>query len=299
MAKILISGGSGLIGKALINKLTEDGHDVSILTRQPLKNNAVKSYFWDIEHFKIDENAFDGIEHIVHLAGCGIADKKWTHVRKKEIIDSRIKSAKLILSILNKRNIKLKSFIGASAVGIYGTRTSQTIFQESDFSTEDFLSQTCLAWENVYSKFDYFTEKKVILRLGVVISKNGGALKKLLPIFQLGLGSAIGSGKQYMPWIHLDDLVSLILESLFNRIYRGTYNAVASEHITNLFFSKQLAMALNKVFIMPAVPSFILKIIFGERADMLLRGSRVSNKKILENYFVFKYPDIKSALLMM
>jgi uncharacterized protein (TIGR01777 family) len=299
MAKILISGGSGLVGKALINKLTEDGHDVSILTRQPLKNNAVKSYFWDIEHFKIDENAFDGIEHLVHLAGCGIADKKWTHERKKEIIDSRIKSAQLILSVLKKRNIKLKSFIGASAVGIYGTQTSQTIFQESDFSTEDFLSQTCLAWENVYSEFDSFTEKKVILRLGVVISKNGGVFKKLLPIFQLGLGSAIGSGKQYMPWIHLDDLVSLILESLFNSIYQGTYNAVASEHITNLFFSKQLATTLNKFFIMPPVPSFILKIIFGERAEMLLKGSRVSNKEILENHFVFKYPDIKSALLMM
>ena len=184
MAKILITGGTGLIGNALCKKLLENGHDVSVLTRTLIKSSTIKYFLWDVNKSIIDEKAFDGIEHIVHLAGCGIADKKWTPERMKEILDSRVNASELILSVLKKRNIKLKSFVGASAVGIYSARTSQRIYTENDLGLDDFLSDTCIAWENSYYDLEDFSERYAIARISVVLAKEGGALKKLLPIFK-------------------------------------------------------------------------------------------------------------------
>ena len=297
MAKILITGGTGLIGNALCKKLLENGHQVSVLTRTLVKSNSINYFLWDVDKSTIDEKAFDGVEHIIHLAGCGIAEKKWTAERKKEIIDSRVNSSKLILAVLQKLNIKLKSFVGASAIGIYGMETSEKIYSENDLGPSDFLSETCIAWENSYDDFDTVSERQSIARISVVISKDGGALKKLLPIFKFGLGSGIGTGKQYMPWIHLDDLVSVFYEILFNSSYHGIYNAVSTEHVTNYSFSKQLAQSFKKPFFMPLIPAFIIKLMYGEMANVILEGSRVSNARLVKKGFVFKYPDLKSALL--
>lgn len=297
MAKILITGGTGLIGNALCKKLIENGHEVSILTRNLIKSNTIKYFLWDVNKSTIDEKAFDGVEHIIHLAGSGIAEKKWTDERKKDIINSRVNSSKLILSVLQKRNIQLKSFVGASAIGIYGMTTSEKIFTENDLGPSDFLSETCMSWENSYSDFDTVSERQCIVRISVVIAKEGGALKKLLPIFKFGLGSGIGTGKQYMPWIHIDDLVSVFYETLFNHSYQGIYNAVATEHVTNNSFSKQLAKSLKKPFFMPLIPAFIIKLMYGEMANVILEGSRVSNGRLMRKGFIFKYPDLKNALL--
>ncbi len=296
MAVILISGGTGLVGKALSNHLLSKGHEIRILSRNPESTNNIKSFYWNVEKNEIDEKAFDGVEHIVHLAGSGIADKRWTHARKQEIIDSRVNSIKLITSIVKKKNIQLKSFVGASAIGIYGMVTSETIFTETDRGQDDFLSQSCIQWENAYQEIQTLSNKNCIIRIGVVLSKNGGALNRLLPLFQLGLGSAVGSGKQYMPWIHLDDLVSVFHESLFNPNYSGIYNAVSPEETSNQSFSKQLAKSLLKPFFLPNVPAFILKLMFGKMANVLLEGSRVSNQKLVKIGFKFKYPTLSEAL---
>ena len=296
MAIILITGGSGLVGKALTKRLILEGHEVRILSRYPKSTDRIKSFFWNVEKNEIDEKAFEGVEHIVHLAGSGIADKRWTNDRKQDIIDSRVNSMKLITDVVKKKNIKLKSFVGASAIGIYGMTTSEKIFSEIDNGTDDFLSFSCAQWENSYNEIQSLSEKSCILRIGVVLSKDGGALKKLLPLFQLGLGSAVGSGKQYMPWIHIEDLVSVFHEALFNSNYNGIYNAVSSEKTTSDSFSKQLAKSLSKPFFLPRVPAFVLKLLFGEMANVLLEGSPISNKKLIHAGFQLKYPTLSEAL---
>lgn len=296
MAKILITGGAGLVGTALCKQLIALNHEVRILSRNPKSTDKIKSFFWNVESQQIDESAFDGIEHVIHLAGSGIADSRWTDARKKEIIDSRVNSMKLITGIIKKKNIRLKSFVGASAVGFYGMTTSEKIFSETDNGQPDFLSYTCTQWENSYKEIESLSEKTCIIRLSMVLSANGGALQRLLPLFKLGLGSAIGSGKQYMPWIHIDDLVSVFCEALFNSNLKGTYNAVSTEPVTNKEFSKQLAKSLSKPFFVPNVPSFLLKLMFGEMANMLLKGSHVSNQKLLSTGFSFKYPQLSMAL---
>jgi len=296
MATILITGGTGLIGNALSKKLIASGHEVRILSRNPKSNGTIKAFRWNVESGTIDEAAFDGIDHIVHLAGSGIADKRWTDARKKDLIDSRVESMKLITDVVKKKNIHLKSFVGASAIGIYGMNTSEKIYAETDKGTSDFLSHICEVWENSYKEIESLSEKNTILRIGVVLSENGGALKRLLPLFRFGLGSAVGSGRQYMPWIHVDDMVSVIYEALFNAQLKGIYNAVALEHMTNSAFSKALAKSLYKPFFMPNVPAFLMKLVFGEMANVLLEGSRVNDQKLLNTGFSFKYPTISAAL---
>lgn len=296
MAVILISGGTGLVGRALTDKLILDGHEVRLLSRNPTFGISVKSFYWNIKKNEIDEKAFEGINHIVHLAGAGIAAERWTAARKKEIIDSRVKSMKLITSIVIKKNIHLTSFVGASAVGFYGMTTSENIYQETHDAGNDFLSEACVQWEDSYNDVKNFSSKTSILRTGVVLSNQGGALKRLGPLFKSGLGSAIGSGKQYLPWIHIDDLVSVYIKALFDPTYNGIYNAVSSEHLTNKQFSEGLAKALSKSFFMPNVPDFALKIILGKMADILLKGSRVSNQKLTDSGFHFRFPTLNGAL---
>ena len=174
--------------------------------------------------------------------------------------------------------------------------SSEKIFSETDKGNDDFLSQTCVQWENSYQEIQTLSNKNCIIRIGVVLSKDGGALKRLLPLFKLGLGSAVGSGKQYMPWIHIEDLVSIFYEGLFNLNYNGIYNAASSEETTNQSFSKQLAKSLSKPFFIPNVPAFALKLVFGEMANVLLEGSRVSNYKLINSGLRFKYPNLSEAL---
>lgn len=296
MAIILISGGTGLVGKALAKRLILAGHEVRILSRNPKSSNQLKSFYWNVDKKEIDEKAFDGVEHIVHLAGSGIADKRWTETRKLDIIDSRVNSMKLITDVVKKKSIQLKSFVGASAIGIYGMITSEKIYSETDKGADDFLTQSCTQWENSYQEIQSISDKSCIVRIGVVLSKDGGALKKLLPLFNLGLGSAVGSGKQYMPWIHLEDLVTVFYEALFNSNFHGIYNAVSPEETTNQSFSNQLAKSLSKPFFLPRIPAFVLKLAFGEMANVLLEGSRVSNQNLIRTGFQFKYPVLSEAL---
>lgn len=297
MAKILITGGTGLIGKHLSSYLTGLGHKVVLLSRRPHAHISNCEVFeWNVETGFINEKAFDGVEHIIHLAGEGIADKRWTKLRKQAIIDSRIKSSALIASYVEKLNCKLKSFVGASAIGIYGAVTSDKIFEEADNSANDFLGTVCRLWESSYVPFQKMGINTNIVRLGNVLATDGGAYPKIAAPFNYGFGSALGTGKQFMPWIHINDLVRVLEAAIFLKLPGGIYNAVASEHITNFQFSKQLAKSLHKPFFMPKVPEFILKLMLGEMACIILNGSRVSNQKLIKQGFRFDFNQLSPAL---
>ena len=287
MHKILITGGSGLVGRRLTKLLKKNNYNVVVLSRNPKKENEFK---WDVSKSYIDKKALENIDFIIHLAGAGIAEKRWTRNRKKIIIDSRVQSADLLFKEVDKQN--LKGFISASGIGYYGAQTSSKIFTENDDSGNDFLSDVCFKWEKAATQFKNKNTFVTILRTGVVLSKNGGALEKMkTPII-----SAIGSGKQYLPWIHLDDLCKIYLYAIEKEI-NGIYNAVSVEHITNKDFSKKLAKVIKRPFLNFNVPAFVLKIALGELSKILLEGSRISSKKIEKSGFSFRFKNLDKALL--
>lgn len=291
---VLITGASGAIAKALSKKIEKD-FAVRFLTR---KKKAENEFEWNLENNTIDERAFENISHIIHLAGANISEKRWTEDRKKELISSRVDSAKLILNTLKKKNLKLRSFISASGINFYGTKTTDKIFIENDAPGNDFLSEVVMVWEKAADEFkrQNVAERVVKVRTAVVLSKNEGALAKMMTPIQFGVGSPLGSGKQYMPWIHIDDICSIYEFALKNPEIEGSYNASAPQHTTNENLTKLIAKVLNKPLFMPNVPSFILKLIFGELADALLEGSRASSEKIMKVGFEFQFPDLKMAL---
>ena len=288
MIKILITGGTGLIGRHLTEKLLEKNYEVIILTRNPKNKNEFK---WDIDKGYIDENVFKNLDYTIHLAGAGIADKRWTDKRKEEIIHSRVASTNLLFEKIKEHKVNLKGFIASSAIGFYGAKTTDKIFTETDKPANDFLGKVCQLWEEAIHQFKKENSRTVILRTGVVLTKNGGALAKMkTPII-----SPIGSGKQYIPWIHIDDLCNLYIASIENNL-SGIYNAVSPEHQTSKSFSKILAKKLKRLYVPIGVPSFLLKLIFGEMAVILLKGSRVSSKKIEEASFKFEFRTLTKAL---
>lgn len=291
---VLITGARGAIARELSKKL-ENQYSIRFLTR---KKEAENEFEWDIENQIVDENAFENLSHIIHLAGANISEKRWTEDRKKELISSRVDSAKLILNTLKKKNLKLKSFISASGINFYGTKTTDKIFTENDTPGNDFLSEVVVVWEKAADEFkeQNVAERVVKIRTAVVLSKNEGALAKMMTPIQFGIGSPLGSGKQFMPWIHIDDICRMYEFALKNPEVEGSYNASAPQHTTNENLTKLIAKVLNKPLLMPNVPSFILKLIFGELADALLEGSRASSEKIEKAGFEFQFPDLKMAL---
>lgn len=291
---ILITGAGGLIARELAKKL-ENEYSVRFLTRKK-KNSS--EFEWNIKEKTIDDTAFEGVSHIIHLAGANISEKRWTDERKKELISSRVDSANLIVKTLQEKKIKLKSFISASGINYYGTKTTDTIFTENDGPGNDFLSEVVVLWERAADQFkdQNLAERVVKIRTAVVLSEKDGALKKMLPTIKMGIGSALGSGKQYMPWIHIDDICSIYEFALKNPDVDGAFNAVSPQHTTNENLTKKIAEVLKKPLFMPNVPGFVLKLIFGELADALLEGSRASAEKIQKAGFQFKFPDLKNAL---
>ncbi|MCT2406533.1 TIGR01777 family oxidoreductase [Chryseobacterium antibioticum] len=291
---VLITGAGGMIARELSKKIEKE-YTVRFLTR---KKKHDHDFEWDIKNGTIDESALDNVSHIIHLAGANISEKRWTDERKKELISSRVDSAGLLLKTLRKKNIKLKSFISASGINYYGTVTTNTTYTEEDPPGNDFLSEVVVLWERAADDFkeQNLAERVVKIRTAVVLSKEDGALKKMLPTIQYGIGSALGSGKQYMPWIHIDDICSIYEAALKNTNIDGAYNAVSPQHTTNENLAKKIAEVLKKPLFMPNVPSFVLKLMFGELADALLEGSRASSQKILNTGFQFQFPDLKKAL---
>jgi len=296
MSKILITGGSGLVGTKVSEFLLKSNHEPVWLSREEGQVTSIKKFKWDIKSSYIDEKAFDGVEHIIHLAGAGIADKRWTKKYKKEIIDSRVKSSELLLNYIVKKNIPIKTLVGGSAIGFYGAKQSQTVFKENDHPGSDFLAESCIVWEKSYLPFASLGIRTPIIRTGVVLSKKGGAYKKMSPPFKFGLGAALGNGKQYFPWIHINDLANMFVYALFNENLNGVYNGVATELITNKHFSKLLAESFDKPFFLPNVPSGALHLAMGEGALMVTEGLKISNAKIKLTGFNFGFEKVNEAL---
>lgn len=290
MESVLISGASGLIGKPLSKRLTSDGYEVRMLSRE-----KTSSYFyWNPTKNEIDEKAFENLDAIIHLAGAPIS-KKWTNSYKKELYKSRINTADLLFETAKKLNAPIKTFITASGVNYYGTETTDKIFDENDAHADDFLGNLCFDLEQTAKKFESLGARVCTVRTAAVLSTEGGMLKELMPLADKYLLSPLGSGKQILPWIHLDDLVNLYVYLLENKNLSGAYNAVATQIINNHNFSNALMKSLNKKMILPAIPGFVLKMVLGEMSTILLQGSAVSNSKIKKEGFAFQFEEIEAA----
>lgn len=294
---VLISGGTGFIGKHLTDLLIENGFSVAILSRSKRENTDSISYYqWDVLKQYIDENAVINADYIVHLAGEGIADQRWTSKRKKAIVDSREKSIALLYDVLKKIDKKPEAFISASGIGIYGAVNGPLICNENTPPVNDFLGTTCQKWEAAADTIASFDIRTVKIRTGLVLGKDEGFLKKMVPIFKLKLGSALGSGKQHMPWIHIDDLCRIYLQAITNPTMVGAYNAAVFDNTTNLSFSNALAKTYNYMLWLPNVPAFLLKIVLGEMSKIILTGRRVSSARIEKLGFEFRFKNLKDAL---
>lgn len=289
--KVLITGGSGLIGKALTKRLLTEGHEVNILTRKVTNKTAAKEFFWNSQ--SVDSKAFEGVEVLVHLAGAGIADKKWTSERKQEIINSRVKSIELIGE--KYEGSSLRAIIGGSAIGYYGGDSGETQNDENSPHGNDFMAECCVKWEKAEENF----AKKLNLRLvkvrtGVVLDAEDGALPQITKPIKYYAGTALGSGKQWMSWIHIDDIVEIFYQSIVNENIKGTINGVAPNPVRNQDFTKLAAEVMKKKLILPNTPVFILKMILGEMSVVVLGSSRVYNSQTLP--FEFKYEYLENAL---
>lgn len=296
MSKILISGGSGLIGKALSKLLVQNNHQVVWLSREAGNWEGIQKYKWDWKTNQIDENALQGVDIVINLTGAGIVEKAWTKKYKQEILDSRVQSTNLLIQSIQKNNLHLKSFIGASAVGFYGADISKEVFHENSGVGDDFLANTCKKWENAYTPAKSFADQFVILRIGVVLDRNGGAYPKMAMPFKYGIGAVLGTGKQLLPWIHLEDLCRMFLFFVDHPTISGTYNAVSSEIASNRYFSELMAKSFKKPILLPNVPIFILKLLLGERHVTITKGLIISNQKILNAGFKFIHTELKAVL---
>jgi len=295
MKKILISGATGLVGKKLSKKLHERGYKVEILVRSKDQESDFKSYLWNYEKGVLEEGALDNTYIFIHLAGATIS-KRWTESYKKEIYNSRINSAQFIYEQMQKQNIHPEAVISSSAAGIYGQTTSQTIFTEKDPAADDFLGKVCKDWEEKALQFRNLGSRVVCVRTSTVLSEKGGALEVLKKPIELNVGAVLGTGDQYFPWIHIDDLVNIYVKAVECVTIDGAYNASAPDFVTNKILTKTIADHLGKTIWLPNIPKFVIKTALGKMSVLALEGSRISPDKIINEGFNFAYERLDSAL---
>ncbi|MBC7922331.1 MAG: TIGR01777 family protein [Ferruginibacter sp.] len=303
---VLITGGSGLIGTRLTELLRQQGYSVAHLSRPNSNRSAtptgVRVHEWDVAKGELDERALPEADYLIHLAGAGIADERWTESRKKEIIDSRVESTRLLARKLKAAGRQstahpLKAFLSASAIGVYGADTGGRILTESSAPGRDFLADVTLRWEAAAEEVAQLGIRTVKMRTGIVLSEKGGALAKIAQPIRLGAGAALGSGRQILSWIHLDDLARLFIYAMEDETMRGAYNAVAPNPVTNDQLTKLAADALGKPLWLPRVPAFALRLAFGEMAAVVLGGNHVLNGRVAkETDFTYRFTDAREAL---
>lgn len=292
---ILITGASGLIGTSLTAMLLEKGYDVAHLSRTR-STGKVQTFVWDINKHQLDEAALKSTNSIIHLAGAGIGEKRWTKKRKQEMLKSRIHSTRLLYDELQKGNHNVQTFVSASAVGYYGSGDNEKVFDENDNPGEGFLAEVVYQWEKSIDQIADLGIRVVKIRIGIVLSEKGGALIKLIRPLKLYVGSPLGSGMQYVSWIHLDDLCRMFVKANEDHTIQGVYNAVAPHPVTNKEFTRTCAKVLHKPILLPNVPAFLLKLLLGEMADLVLKGVKVSSEKIQSTGFQFNYTELDDAL---
>ncbi|MBC3542046.1 TIGR01777 family oxidoreductase [Rufibacter sediminis] len=293
--KILIAGGTGLLGTRLSEMLIDSGYEVAHLSRTPDKYARYKTFKWDVQKGYIDENAIRYADYIINLAGTSVSGEKWTAARKKEILNSRILSTNLLCHYLEKSTHHVKGFLASSAVGIYGNSGDRLMMEESTYGS-DFLAEVCKHWEDASWQVHHLGIRTVIFRIGIVLSNKGGALPQIAKPIKMMAGSPLGSGKQYMSWIHIDDLCRLCIKAIEDRQMQGVYNAVAPNPATNEQLTRNLAKVMQRPMVFPNVPAFGLKLMLGEMSEIVLNSSRVSATKVLQTGFTFEYNELQEAL---
>ena len=301
---VLITGGTGLIGKRLTSYLIKEGYDVIILSRkaQPSSTAGISYALWNIEEQKIDGAAIQQADYIINLAGAGVMDKSWTADYQRKIIDSRTLSSQLLIKGLSENKNKVKAIVAASAIGWYGEDKHPIIhargFTEIDPPAQNFLGETCRLWEESIEPVTKMNIRLIRLRIGIVLSKEGGAFLEFLKPIKLGIAAILGSGKQVISWIHIDDLCRLFTRSITEETMHGTYNAVSETPVTNKHLIMKTANRLRKAFVIPIhVPSFILRVMLGQRSTEILKSATVDNAKIKGEGFEYIYPTLEAALI--
>lgn len=304
MATVLITGGTGMIGRRLTQLLTAKGYEVIILTRQPpvagSQPGPVSYANWDVNKQTIDKEAIAKADHIIHLAGAGVADKRWSKERKQEIVNSRTESSALIVKALAENPNKVKTVVSASAIGWYGADTGKS--RQNGFSEEvpadtAFLGNTCRLWEESIDPVNKLGKRLVKLRTGIVLSNEGGAFPAFKKPLKGGLATILGSGKQVISWIHVDDLCRMFIYAIEKEAMKGPYNAVAPHPVTNQYLTIALAKQVRGKFYIPVyVPAFILKMMLGEMSIEVLKAATVSCHKIQLAGFDFTYPTLEKAI---
>ncbi len=290
METILIAGGTGLIGRALQRLWISKGHEVRILTRQ-VTDFSKQLYQWDPSTNQIDESALIGVTVVVNLSGAGIGDKRWTTKRIAELYDSRIQTTNCLYSYFKNRS--LKQYISASGIVCYGLEDQLTEHPESDPFGNDILSDITEKWEAAADQFSQHT-RVTKLRISVVLSSEGGALVPLSKPVKLGIGVVLGNGKQPIPWIHLDDMVRIVDHAMVQQL-EGIWNCNAGNE-TNRTLTRAIAKALHRPLWLPPVPSFLLRMVLGKMATVVLDGCRGKNEKLIQSGFQLIYPTIQEAL---
>ncbi len=295
MAIVLITGGSGVIGTALTRHLLSRNHQVRHLSRSVSGKEDVPTYKWNVNKGRIDDLALEDVEHIVHLAGAGIADERWTRSRIDELIHSRVASARLLFDRVDALDRHPRTMISAAGIGYYGALTSDHLFQESDPPDADIIGHISSEWERAVDEWTDIC-RVVKLRTPVVLAANGGALPKLVAPVKLGAGAPLGKGDQWMPWVHLHDLVRIYTQAIEDTSMEGPYNAGPLTDTTNARMMWTIASVLDKPFFLPKVPAFTLKLALGRMASVLLEGSRADDKRLLDTGFRFEYTKLRPAL---
>ena len=301
MQTILVTGGTGLVGKALVQLLVQKNYQVIILTRNIKNTNTqpnISYALWDVNAGSIDVSAVCKADAIIHLAGAGVMDKKWTDEYKKEIETSRTKSAALIIDTLKNNVHNVKTLVSASAIGWYGEDTKPNhFFVETDVADKSFLGDVCQLWEQSVEAAKPIGIRVCKLRIGIVLSKNGGAYKEFRSPLKFGVAAILGAGMQMVSWVHIDDLCKQFLYALENEQLQGSYNAVAPVPVNNKILTLAIAKAVKSSFFIPIhVPTFILKIMMGQRSIEILKSATVSCDKIKLTGFTFIYPSINAAI---
>jgi uncharacterized protein (TIGR01777 family) len=292
--RVLVTGSSGLVGSALVPFLNSGGHRVTRLVRS--KPRAAEAYaLWDPEAGTIDASSLEGLDAVVHLAGESIAAGRWTAARKARILESRVKGTNLLTGTLAGLSQPPKVLVSASAVGFYGDRGEEVLREESS-SGSGFLAEVCRQWEAATAPAAQVGIRVVHLRFGMILSAKGGALQKLLLPFRFGLGGRLGSGRQFMSWVALDDIVGAIHHALTTEELQGPVNAVSPTAVRNAEFTRTLGRVLRRPAVFP-LPAFAARLAFGQMADeLLLASQRVEPARLLASSYQFRFPELEAAL---
>ena len=296
MSNILITGGTGLIGSHLVKSLINGGQDVAVLSRRSGQIKELKVFNWDPNQSYIDPQSVLWADHIIHLAGEPVARGRWTSKRKKDILESRISSTKLLTATLMQEKHNVSSLVSASAIGAYGSGIGfEPLVEESEFG-EDFLAEVVKQWESETQKVGELGVRAVNIRVGVVLSTAGGALAKMAAPISYGVGAPLGSGTQMMSWIHIDDLANIFIKAIKDSDMVGAYNAVAPDPVDNAAFTRLLARKLQRPLFLPNIPEFMMRLMLGEMSDLVLGGKAVSASKLIDSGSIFLYPQLDMAL---